>query len=93
MTHPRLPAHPVPANVAGIFTGSRGEFKRFPPETVDSIPVTWRESHNAQSLTSPGATVTPRLRHPSFATLGVWTVPIQGNAVFEYGQTGAYGHV
>ena len=30
MTRPRLPAHPVPANVAGILTGSRGEFKRFP---------------------------------------------------------------
>ena len=69
MTRPRLPVHLVPAIVAVILGGSRGEFKRFPPETVDSVPVTWRESHNAQSLTSPsarclsglGATVTPSL--------------------------------
>ena len=62
MTRPRLPAHPVPANVAGILTGSRGEFKRFPPETVDSVPVTWRESHNAQSLTSHGGNLCRRRR-------------------------------
>ncbi|SFD95559.1 hypothetical protein SAMN05444415_1328 [Salipiger profundus] len=67
MTRPRLPAHPVPANVAGILTGSRGEFKRFPPETVDSVPVTWRESHNAQSLTSHGGDLCRRRRTMSGA--------------------------